>query len=52
LGRGSGHARVRHPRGDGGGSPSNLREAVELWLSVDTTDAGIAQNDRIIELAL
>ena len=31
---------------------SNLREAVELWLSVDTTDAGIAQNDRIIELAL
>jgi predicted RNase H-like HicB family nuclease len=38
--------------GDGGGSPSNLREAVELWLSVDTTDAGIAQNDRIIELAL
>ena len=38
--------------GDGGGSLSNLREAVELWLSVDTTDAGIAQNDRIIELAL
>ncbi len=31
---------------------SNLREAVELWLSVDTTDAGVAQNDRIIELAL
>ena len=31
---------------------SNLREAVELWLSVDTTDAGMAQNDRIIELAL
>jgi predicted RNase H-like HicB family nuclease len=31
---------------------SNLREAVELWLSVDTTEAGVAQNDRIIELAL
>jgi predicted RNase H-like HicB family nuclease len=31
---------------------SNLREAVELWLSVDTTDAAVAQNDRIIELAL
>jgi len=31
---------------------SNLREAVELWLSVDTTDGGAAQNDRIIELAL
>jgi predicted RNase H-like HicB family nuclease len=31
---------------------SNLREAVELWLSVDTTDAGMAHNDRIIELAL
>ena len=31
---------------------SNLREAVELWLSVDTTDRGVAQNDRIIELAL
>jgi predicted RNase H-like HicB family nuclease len=31
---------------------SNLREAVELWLSVDTTDAGVAKNDRIIELAL
>lgn len=31
---------------------SNLREAIELWLSVDTTDAGVAQNDRIIELAL
>ncbi len=31
---------------------SNLREAVELWLSVDTTNAGVAQNDRIIELAL
>lgn len=31
---------------------SNLREAVELWLSVDTTDSGVAQNDRIIELAL
>ena len=31
---------------------SNLREAVELWLSVDTTNAAVAQNDRIIELAL
>jgi predicted RNase H-like HicB family nuclease len=31
---------------------SNLREAVELWLSVDTSEAGVAQNDRIIELAL
>jgi predicted RNase H-like HicB family nuclease len=31
---------------------SNLREAVELWLSVDTTDAGVAESDRIIELAL
>ena len=30
---------------------SNLREAVELWLSVDTTDSGVAQTDRIIELA-
>lgn len=30
----------------------NLLEAVELWLSVDTTDAGAAQNDRVIELAL
>jgi predicted RNase H-like HicB family nuclease len=31
---------------------SNLREAVELWLSVDTSEAGMAKNDRIIELAL
>ena len=31
---------------------SNLREAIELWLSVDTTDGGVAQNDRVIELAL
>jgi len=31
---------------------SNLREAVELWLSVDTTEAKVAQNDRLIELAL
>ena len=30
----------------------NLRDAVELWLSVETTDAGVAENDRIIELAL
>jgi predicted RNase H-like HicB family nuclease len=31
---------------------SNLREAIELWLSVDTSDSGMAQNDRVIELAL
>ena len=31
---------------------SNLREAIELWLSVDTSDGGVAQNDRVIELAL
>jgi len=31
---------------------SNLRAAVELWLSVDTTDVGDEQNDRVIELAL
>lgn len=31
---------------------ANLREAVELWLSVDTAAADVAQNDRIIELAL
>jgi len=31
---------------------SNLREAVELWLSVDTTEFEETQNDRIIELAL
>jgi predicted RNase H-like HicB family nuclease len=31
---------------------STLREAIELWLSVETIDAGVAHNDRIIELAL
>jgi predicted RNase H-like HicB family nuclease len=31
---------------------SNLREAIELWLSVDTSESGMAQNDRVIELAL
>ncbi|HTL56051.1 MAG TPA: type II toxin-antitoxin system HicB family antitoxin [Candidatus Limnocylindrales bacterium] len=30
----------------------NLREAVEGWLSVDSTDAKVAENDRVIELAL
>jgi len=34
------------------GVTSNLREAIELRLSVDTTDGGVAQNDRLIELAL
>jgi len=28
----------------------NLREAIEGWLSIDTAE--VAQNDRIIELAL
>ena len=31
---------------------SNLREAIEGWLSVESTEAKAAQNDRIIELAL
>jgi predicted RNase H-like HicB family nuclease len=31
---------------------SNLREAIEGWLSVETTEAGAVQSDRIIELAL
>jgi predicted RNase H-like HicB family nuclease len=31
---------------------ANLREAIELWLSVESTDTGVAENDRIIELAL
>ena len=31
---------------------SNLREAIEGWLSVETTAAGGVESDRIIELAL
>ena len=31
---------------------SNLREAIELWLSVETSNGSVAQNDRVIELAL
>ena len=31
---------------------ANLREAIEGWLSVETTEAGTAQSDRVIELAL
>jgi predicted RNase H-like HicB family nuclease len=31
---------------------SNLREAVEGWLSVETPETAVAQSDRIIELAL
>jgi len=31
---------------------SNLREAVEGWLSVETTEGPVAQSDRVIELAL
>ena len=31
---------------------SNLREAIEGWLSVETNETSVAQNDRIIELAL
>ena len=31
---------------------SNLREAIEGWLSVETTEGVVAQSDRIIELAL
>ena len=30
---------------------SNLREAAELWLSVDTSGPGVAQNDRVLEVA-
>jgi predicted RNase H-like HicB family nuclease len=30
----------------------NLREAIEGWLSVETIEAGGAQSDRVIELAL
>jgi predicted RNase H-like HicB family nuclease len=31
---------------------SNLREAVEGWLSVETPEGEIGANDRVIELAL
>jgi len=31
---------------------SNLREAIEGWLSVETTEPGAAGSDRIVELAL
>ncbi len=31
---------------------SNLREAIEGWLSVDTPRAFAGENDRIIELAV
>jgi predicted RNase H-like HicB family nuclease len=31
---------------------SNLREAIEGWLSVETPEAGQAQSDRVVELAL
>lgn len=31
---------------------SNLREAIEGWLSVETPDATRAQSDRVVELAL
>lgn len=31
---------------------SNLREAVEGWLSVETHETAVTQNDRIVELAL
>jgi predicted RNase H-like HicB family nuclease len=31
---------------------SNLREAIEGWLSVETHETAVTQNDRIIELAL
>ena len=31
---------------------SNLREAIEGWLSVETTEAVGVQSDRIIQLAL
>jgi predicted RNase H-like HicB family nuclease len=30
----------------------NLREAVEGWLSVETPESEIGNNDRVIELAL
>jgi predicted RNase H-like HicB family nuclease len=31
---------------------ANLREAVEGWLSVETTEAELGDHDRVIELAL
>ena len=31
---------------------SNLREAIEGWLSVETNETEVAQSDRVIELAL
>ena len=31
---------------------SNLREAIEGWLTVETPEAQAGQNDRIIELAV
>ncbi len=31
---------------------SNLREAITGWLSVETPQAGWAENDQVIELAL
>ena len=31
---------------------ANLREAIEGWLSIETPEAGVAQSDRVIELAL
>jgi predicted RNase H-like HicB family nuclease len=31
---------------------SNLCEAIEGWLSVETNETSVAQNDRTIELAL
>jgi predicted RNase H-like HicB family nuclease len=30
----------------------NLREAIEGWLSVETSETAAAQSDRVIELAL
>ncbi len=31
---------------------SNVREAIEGWLSVETPQTEVAQSDRVIELAL
>jgi predicted RNase H-like HicB family nuclease len=31
---------------------SNLREAIEGWLSVETNETAVAQSDKVIELAL
>jgi predicted RNase H-like HicB family nuclease len=31
---------------------ANLREAMEGWLSVETPEGAVTQNDRVIELAL